>query len=117
MPPSGRHSDSTCEHPLQQPGERVMATPIGFEPTISTVTGWRVRPLHHGAVRPWRVSCPLDLGQRDGEGVPRSPGPLRSEEHTSELQSLMRTSYAVSCLKKKNTQIKNNDEQQQPEYA
>src|SRR3546814_8212527 len=30
----------------------------------------------------------------------------RSEEHTSELQSLMRTSYAVFCLKKKN---KNND--------
>src|SRR3546814_3123360 len=30
------------------------------------------------------------------------PGtPLRSEEHTSELQSLMRTSYAVFCLKKK----------------
>ncbi len=27
----------------------VMATPIGFEPTISTVTGWRVRPLHYGA--------------------------------------------------------------------
>src|SRR3546814_8283212 len=26
---------------------------------------------------------------------------LRSEEHTSELQSLMRTSYAVYCLKKK----------------
>src|SRR3546814_10900631 len=28
---------------------------------------------------------------------------VRSEEHTSELQSLMRISYAVSCLKKKNT--------------
>src|SRR3546814_10387874 len=28
----------------------------------------------------------------------------RSEEHTSELQSLMRNSYAVFCLKKKNTQ-------------
>src|SRR3546814_1345381 len=28
-------------------------------------------------------------------------GALRSEEHTSELQSLMRTSYAVFCLKKK----------------
>src|SRR3546814_4217898 len=27
----------------------------------------------------------------------------RSEEHTSELQSLMRLSYAVSCLQKKNT--------------
>src|SRR3546814_6855058 len=30
-------------------------------------------------------------------------GPVRSEEHTSELQSLMRISYAVFCLKKKNT--------------
>src|SRR3546814_1321044 len=29
--------------------------------------------------------------------------PLRSEEHTSELQSLMRISYAVFCLKKKKT--------------
>src|SRR3546814_9362695 len=29
-------------------------------------------------------------------------GPSRSEEHTSELQSLMRISYAVFCLKKKN---------------
>src|SRR3546814_8463016 len=29
-------------------------------------------------------------------------GKVRSEEHTSELQSLMRTSYAVFCLKKKN---------------
>src|SRR3546814_3353992 len=28
-------------------------------------------------------------------------GPARSEEHTSELQSLMRISYAVFCLKKK----------------
>src|SRR3546814_9764029 len=30
----------------------------------------------------------------------------RSEEHTSELQSLMRTSYAVFCLKKKNKKMK-----------
>src|SRR3546814_7255691 len=30
------------------------------------------------------------------------PSPSRSEEHTSELQSLMRTSYAVFCLKNKN---------------
>src|SRR3546814_3716334 len=45
----------------------------------------------------------------------RSPGALpttsrprcpRSEEHTSELQSLMRISYAVFCLKKKNTKHK-----------
>src|SRR3546814_5578827 len=32
----------------------------------------------------------------------RTSGAARSEEHTSELQSLMRISYAVFCLKKKN---------------
>src|SRR3546814_10390185 len=32
----------------------------------------------------------------------RNGGQIRSEEHTSELQSLMRTSYAFFCLKKKN---------------
>src|SRR3546814_9112858 len=36
-----------------------------------------------------------DTGSRTGETV------FRSEEHTSELQSLMRISYAVFCLKKK----------------
>src|SRR3546814_2631121 len=44
---------------------------------------------------------------RDLQGVGTtgviSENPLRSEEHTSELQSLMRISYAVFCLKKKNT--------------
>src|SRR3546814_5162938 len=34
------------------------------------------------------------------------PAALGSEEHTSELQSLMRTSYAVFCLKKKTTDKK-----------
>src|SRR3546814_8496254 len=34
-------------------------------------------------------------------------GPVRSEEHTSELQSLMRISYAVFCLKKKKTNNNN----------
>src|SRR3546814_3743784 len=36
------------------------------------------------------------------EHLPGSPEHARSEEHTSELQSLMRISYAVFCLKKKN---------------
>src|SRR3546814_7912857 len=36
-----------------------------------------------------------------GSGETRN---ARSEEHTSELQSLMRISYAVFCLKKKNTE-------------
>src|SRR3546814_2956473 len=37
----------------------------------------------------------------------RRPVAARSEEHTSELQSLMRISYAVFCLKKKNTKTNN----------
>src|SRR3546814_11686008 len=40
---------------------------------------------------------------RGGEG--RQASIARSEEHTSELQSLMRISYAVFCLKKKNILI------------
>src|SRR3546814_10577657 len=39
-----------------------------------------------------------DIGSR---AHARLVGTERSEEHTSELQSLMRTSYAVFCLKKK----------------
>src|SRR3546814_1342043 len=35
------------------------------------------------------------------QGYPGTPRSFRSEEHTSELQSLMRISYAVFCLKKK----------------
>src|SRR3546814_3920957 len=38
----------------------------------------------------------------NGENVVGVPLLTRSEEHTSELQSLMRISYAVFCLKKKN---------------
>src|SRR3546814_4198688 len=40
----------------------------------------------------------LDYLVREGDQLPK-----RSEEHTSELQSLMRISYAVFCLKKKTT--------------
>src|SRR3546814_1824930 len=38
-------------------------------------------------------------GARPAAGAP-SPAEIRSDEHTSELQSLMRISYAVCCLKK-----------------
>src|SRR3546814_2299782 len=41
----------------------------------------------------------LDLAQRQIGAETQTQG--RSEEHTSELQSLMRISYAVFCLKKK----------------
>src|SRR3546814_9513150 len=56
-----------------------------------------------------RAGKPCHLPGRPG-AVPGRHGDedetLRSEEHTSELQSLMRISYAVFCLKKKHTTTK-----------
>src|SRR3546814_2826858 len=42
------------------------------------------------------------LARHRGHAVTRAYARARSEEHTSELQSLMRISYSVFCLKKKN---------------
>src|SRR3546814_2402592 len=47
-----------------------------------------------------RTSDPAASDGEGGRGWPRNHM-ARSEEHTSELQSLMRISYAVFCLKKK----------------
>src|SRR3546814_2069895 len=50
-----------------------------------------------------RVRVAKDGNEAEGGSI------LRSEEHTSELQSLMRISYAVFCLKKKKKHIKHNN--------
>src|SRR3546814_8779852 len=54
----------------------------------------------------WRAEALGGRVERDrrqrGGPAPARHAALRSEEHTSELQSLMRISYAVFCLKKKN---------------
>src|SRR3546814_6322932 len=57
-----------------------------FSPRTLTKAGCLTSPRCERASRPIRPRCPR----------------WRSEEHTSELQSLMRISYAVFCLKKKN---------------
>src|SRR3546814_4951767 len=58
----------------------------------ATVAKYRSRRAYEAAhARIYRPK-PIRMSQR----------PQRSEEHTSELQSLMRISYAVFCLKKKN---------------
>src|SRR3546814_2151553 len=60
----------------------------------------RARDPNHGM--PQAVEAALwarDLLRTEGPHAPAT----RSEEHTSELQSLMRISYAVFCLKKKKT--------------
>src|SRR3546814_2846343 len=68
-------------------------------------------PLHQAALvnDPVLVLKFLKAGA-DRRGIDRlgaSFQDYRSEEHTSELQSLMRISYAVFCLKKKRNRIKN----------
>src|SRR3546814_5465882 len=55
----------------------------------------RDRPAHQISVAD--LGVPFDTARRAVRRV------ARSEEHTSELQSLMRISYAVFCLKKKKT--------------
>src|SRR3546814_2691131 len=62
--------------------------------------GDRTQMLVHSHKVRRRLAGPLDLhltGEGSGLSVPRLS---RSEEHTSELQSLMRVSYADFCLKK-----------------
>src|SRR3546814_2611928 len=63
-------------------------------------------PLGQPGMRQHQPACTIDdtvvVGQQiQVEGTARIGHAARSEEHTSELQSLMRISYAVFCLKKK----------------
>src|SRR3546814_1677293 len=61
-------------------------------------------PRRSGLARPWAAvsvwAWPRGRQRAGRKHVAMHKG--RSEEHTSELQSLMRISYAVFCLKKKN---------------
>src|SRR3546814_6166651 len=96
-----------------QPDE-IQALLDGAEPLVPGIRGYRalrawagVRPL----VRPpsWPAGQPLSRRPKVIDHTERGitgaftvcGGSLRSEEHTSELQSIMRISYAVFCLKKK----------------
>src|SRR3546814_5924250 len=74
----------------------------------------RLRQFHAQRPRLYRHRESDDVQRRDHQISRRnlqselsaSVGTGRSEEHTSELQSLMRISYAVFCLKKKKRKIK-----------
>src|SRR3546814_8485504 len=83
---SAVHSADTGTHEHPSPLAIPLATNLRMRPGLMS---WKVRlcPRKRGKVN---AECPLRRVRR------------RSEEHTSELQSLMRISYAVFCLKKKN---------------
>src|SRR3546814_7131241 len=75
----------------------------------------RLGVARHAQRRPYDAQIPqrLERAQRIGiifaliidSAHPRPLDEIRSEEHTSELQSLMRISYAVFCLKKKHHKL------------
>src|SRR3546814_9232029 len=80
-------------HQQGEAGERAVPPPVPPAPAqfmCAAIGGIGGKTIVQGGVR-GRVS--ID---------PTPQGLSRSEEHTSELQSLMRISYAVFCLKKKN---------------
>src|SRR3546814_9694178 len=71
----------------------------------TAVNAMCVHRMRHVETAPDHLSGQCDGDRRRTFGQPcRQRTCSRSEEHTSELQSLMRSSYAVFCLKKKNTQ-------------
>src|SRR3546814_4272566 len=80
----------------------------------SALRRWRTNPSREARSAARRVqpgrrvggSCSVRRRLSDADTGPLLRRLPRSEEHTSELQSLMRISYAVFCLKKKKKQHK-----------
>jgi hypothetical protein len=76
-----RHGDfQSPALPTELP-KQIMATSIGFEPTIFAVTGRHVKPLHHEAS--WAASAPVEINQwirhifdDDNQRVSDHPEPL-----------------------------------------
>src|SRR3546814_1950061 len=83
------HSDLLCELPGDQPGPYRKSVGIDDHQTSIDVDG---------------DAAPVDAAEKARIADRRRS---RSEEHTSELQSLMRISYAVFCLKKKTSRNTN----------
>src|SRR3546814_10287019 len=78
---------------------RSVADRVRFLPTLSHLDFMNVMALSQVSLDTWPFGGANTTWQAIQAGTPRS------EEHTSELQSLMRISYAVFCLKKNNKTI------------
>src|SRR3546814_3957445 len=77
-----------------------LAGPVGlFESIMVTLA----LGLNLKKIRADKLAADTNYAEALAERLKISESAARSEEHTSELQSLMRNSYAVFCLKKKTT--------------
>src|SRR3546814_1942854 len=81
----------------------------GLDPRSDEILSIAAVPIRDGVLRvSERFTCLVSPGRDfDIESI-RHHRLRRSEEHTSELQSLMRNSYAVFCLKKKKKETQEN---------
>src|SRR3546814_1938967 len=110
-------SSDVCSSDLQRRDGQILGIvdrpeirlPVGVAEEVARPEGRREKAA---AAVDRRVGVPQVRGVEDGNAEELEPGVViddvvrhlvvnRSEEHTSELQSLMRISYAVFCLKKK----------------
>src|SRR3546814_8598277 len=93
-----------CAEPAHRLRQRGQGRQEGLRRQLDSAGGGRrARPPDRGPVRGVGAAR-RHAGAAPPEMSDDRPPAARSEEHTSELQSLMRISYAVFCLKKKNKQ-------------
>src|SRR3546814_4157303 len=109
MPPeANRSSPASLVLPAPPgPTRATVLVPTDFSGMIFSFV-----PLREPPERTRATSLPSTYKATSARGRKCDPARLRSEEHTSELQSLMRISYAVFCLKKKNNSTKPTSNQQ-----
>src|SRR3546814_7855859 len=95
-------SSDLIDGPANYLGSLYRAVPIAITVEGANILTRCLIIFGQGAIRahPYLMREVAALGDSDET---RGAQAFRSEEHTSELQSLMRISYAVFCLKKKNT--------------
>src|SRR3546814_3484170 len=98
--PAGRRPARLSGDPPSRPSDR--AAGGGGEPLVRAVRDLPDDAMAFAYGRSRTAAAPACEGRGDRPAMGEIHARLwRSEEHTSELQSLMRISYAVSCLKKK----------------
>src|SRR3546814_3317162 len=112
-PPSSTRTDSLFTYTTlfrslidKRIGELAQRISEGFGCTAEFVFDRKYPPTYnHPHETAFSVQILEDLVGAGNVDAHVQPSMARSEEHTSELQSLMRISYAVFCLKKKTTSI------------
>src|SRR3546814_10720554 len=106
-PTGRRHARRCCRrrlHSNRRPRRNCFRSGAADRPlrgqSLTRVERWQLPPLQRDLEF-------VDERQQRRRLASQDRHPIRSEEHTSELQSLMRSPYAVFCLKKKQKNLNN----------